>query len=80
MKNLVRSSYYWVATMPGIKWLSRPWRGKGAILCYHRVLPAERVSSDVSPNKGLAVSVERFEEQMRHLSENYNVVSMDRIV
>ncbi len=66
--------------MPGIKLLSKPWKGTGAILCYHRVLPGERVRSDVSPNRGLAVSVERFEEQMRHLSENYNVVSMDRMV
>ena len=80
LKNLIRSSYYGMATMPGIKWLSRPWRGKGAILCYHRVLPGEQVRADVSPNKGLAVSAERFEEQMRHLSENYNVVSMDRMV
>lgn len=80
LKNLVRASCYGIGMLPGVGALARPWKGIGAILCYHQVLPGDQIRSDVSPNRGLAVSVERFEEQMRYISENYNVVSMDRMV
>ena len=80
LKNLIRSAYYAVGGVPGMDLLVRPWRGTGAILCYHRVLPRKQMVSDSSPNRSLVVSLERFEEQVRTLSENCQVVSMDEIL
>lgn len=80
LKNLIRSSYYKIGGFPGMKSLVRPWRGRGAILCYHRVLPRNQMLSDVSPNRSLCVSLERFEEQVRVLSENYKIISIDEMI
>ena len=58
----------------------RPWRGRTAILCYHRVLPDEIVNVDKSPLKDMVVSVSNFEEQMKFIHNNYTVVSMDQLI
>ena len=80
LKNLIRSTYYSIGGFPGMKSLVKHWKGTGAILCYHRVLPQNQMISDNSPNRSLCVSSERFEEQMRVLSENYKVLSMDDMI
>lgn len=80
LKSFVRKVAYGVGALPGMSTLVRPWRGYGAILCYHRVLPDELGTGQPDPNSSLVVSVSRFDEQMRHLSEAYEVVCMDRMV
>ena len=58
--------------------ISSPWKGKGAILMYHRVLPDEDIKED--HEIGLAVTKSNFEKQIKTLSSNYNIVSMDEFV
>ena len=72
--------YYRVGGLPGISLCMRPWQGVGAILFYHRVLPREIVLADKGPNRFLAISEESFDAQIRHLSRNYEVISMDEMV
>lgn len=55
------------------------YRGKAAIFTYHRVLPSNEMYVNNSPNHGLIVTVERFEEQMQYLSEKYRIISMDEL-
>ena len=59
--------------------LMKSWRGQAAVLCYHQVLPDLNRLPANSPFLGHAVSTNRFEEQIRFLSENYDVVSLDDI-
>jgi len=55
------------------------WRGQAAILCYHQVLPDLKVLPSHSPFLGHAVSTDKFSEQIRFLTENYSVVSLDKL-
>ena len=57
----------------------KSWRGQAAVLCYHQVLPDLSCLPQSSPFLGHAVSTDRFEEQIRFLSENYDVVSLDNL-
>ena len=78
--HLVRETVYELGALPGVNALVRPWKGCGAILCYHRVHPNGPQIDEAGPNRGLVVSVDRFEEQMRHLASRYRLVSLDRFV
>ncbi len=80
LKQLARKTLFGFGSLPGVSALVRPWRGCGAILCYHRVLPERSITDDADPNRSLVVSTGRFEEQMRHLASKYQVLSMDRFV
>jgi peptidoglycan/xylan/chitin deacetylase (PgdA/CDA1 family) len=44
-------------------------------LMYHRLVAA-RIDGEFAPNSGLAVAVDEFEQQMRFLSENSDVISI----
>lgn len=47
---------------------------------YHRILPHSERIKDQSPNKDqLVVSLERFEEQISVISNNYKAISMDNL-
>ena len=54
--------------------LSSPWKGKGAILMYHRVLPDELMNEDLK--LGLAVSKSNFYKQIETLSSKYQKTSV----
>ena len=58
--------------------LGRPWRGNGAILAYHRVLPDEKIKEDL--DVGLAVPASNFEKQIKLLKANYDIVSIDELI
>ena len=47
LKNLLRKIYISKALSPIIKLLGYPWRGKGIILVYHRVLPDDQMQEDL---------------------------------
>jgi len=55
--------------------LGFPWKGRGAILMYHRILPEKLLEKDLG--LGLAVSCENFEKQILALKSKYKIVSMD---
>jgi len=71
--------FYQIGNFSLIRYLMKPYQGKAAILMYHRILPHEERARDKSPNANLIVSLRRFEEQMRFLSNNYKLISMDEI-
>jgi peptidoglycan/xylan/chitin deacetylase (PgdA/CDA1 family) len=52
---------------------------KVRILLYHRVLDLQREKNPYSL-PGIIVSVKMFDEQMKYLSENYNVISLESLV
>ncbi len=52
---------------------------KVRILLYHRVLDLQR-EKDFCSLPGIIVSVKMFDEQMKYLSENYNVISLENLV
>ena len=58
--------------------ISFPWKGKGAILMYHRVLPDNKIDTDL--DLGMVVSTSNFEQQMRAIKSKYKICSIDEFV
>ena len=58
--------------------IGSPWKGKGAILMYHRVLPDEKIKEDL--DLGLAVTCSNFEKQIKTLKSKYKIVSIDELI
>jgi len=76
--NFLKKVYTSGLTSNLVRILSRPWKGKGAILAYHRVLPDNKIDEDL--NIGLAVSCNQFEKQIQLLKEYYSLVSIDEFI
>lgn len=79
VKNTMIDLFYRFGSLSMTRRVMNRFRGKAAIFTYHRVLPLSEVNVHNSPNRGLIVTVERFEEQICHLSEKYRVISMDEL-
>ena len=78
IKNYLKKIYSLKAFSYFINILSYPWKGKGAILLYHRVLPDELVKNDLEV--GMAVSKSNFEKQIKKIKSKYDIVSMDEFI
>ena len=76
--NLLRKIYTLKITSTFLKILGKPWKGDGAILVYHRVLPDNQIEEDL--NIGLAVSCSQFEKQIQLLKKYYSLVSIDEFI
>ncbi len=58
--------------------MSRPLNSKGAILCFHRILPEVVIMQHKGPNTiGLTYSVENFDSILNCLTTEYKVLSLD---
>ena len=78
LKNLLKKIYISKYIVPIINILGRPWRGKGAILMYHRVIPDNQIKKEL--DSGLAVSCSSFENQMKALKETHKICSIDDFI
>ena len=65
IKNFLRKIYISKSISYMINLLGSPWRGRGAILVYHRVLPDEQIKADL--DFGLTVSCHNFEKQINFI-------------
>tara|TARA_B100000029_G_scaffold63741_1_gene57110 strand:+ start:2286 stop:3323 length:1038 start_codon:yes stop_codon:yes gene_type:complete len=74
-KNYLREIYILKPTSYLINMLSYPWKGAGAVLMYHRVLPDTQMADDL--DIGMAVSSSNFEKQIKTLKSKYKIVSME---
>jgi peptidoglycan/xylan/chitin deacetylase (PgdA/CDA1 family) len=54
--------------------------GTGTCLTYHRISPDNFKPEPFSPNLVLQVPLAQFERQMKHLSENYQCLSLDDFI
>ena len=52
-------------------------RGKGAILNYHRVLPANKIDNSIV---NISVSVNNFINQINYLKKNFDIISLDDLL
>ena len=52
-------------------------RGKGAILNYHRVLPANKIDNSLI---NISVSVKNFINQINYLKNNFDIISLDDLL
>ena len=75
IKSYLRKIYIFKLISYLVSVISYPWKGKGAILMYHRVLPEELLKEDL--NIGMAVTVSEFEKQIKNLKSKYKIVSID---
>lgn len=62
------------------KIIGKPLRGKGAILCYHRIVTNETFLREKSPQKNLLTTIEKFNSHLSYLSSSHKVVSMNEMV
>ena len=79
-KGHIKNLLFYIGSTPIGKVIARPVRGKGAILCYHRIVDNETFIKEKSPQKNLLTTIENFNNHLSYLSSNYKVVSMDEIV
>ncbi len=71
IKNSLRKIYTNNAISPLINLLGFPWKGKGAILMYHRVVKDEEIEEDLE--LGLTVSRSNFEKHIKELKSKYKI-------
>ena len=75
IKNYLRKVYIFKFVSFFVSVLSYPWKGRGAILMYHRVLPTELLKEDL--NVGMAVTTTEFEKQIKTLKSKYIEIPND---
>jgi peptidoglycan/xylan/chitin deacetylase (PgdA/CDA1 family) len=78
IKNYLRKIYTNSAISPLINLFGSPWKGKGAILVYHRVVKDEEIEEDLE--LGLTVSCSNFEKHIKEIKSKYKICSMDEFV
>ena len=78
IKNYLRKIYISNIISPLINLLGFPWKGKGAILVYHRVVKDEQIEEDLE--LGLTVSCSNFERHIKELKSKYKICSMNEFV
>ena len=78
IKNYLRKIYINSAISPLINLFGFPWKGKGAILVYHRVVKDEEIEEDLE--LGLTVSCSNFEKHIKEIKSKYKICSMDEFV
>ena len=78
LRNFLRKIYTLEKISNLLKILGKPWKGNGAILAYHRVLPDDKINEDL--NIGLSVSCSQFEKQIKLLKKYYSLVSIDEFI
>lgn len=76
-KKVLHGAFDFIGGTAPIRLLLKHRRGRGAILCYHRVLPDALVEADQSPIRGMAVTESMFIQQMRYLVRKHKMVSMN---
>ena len=78
IKKLLKNIYISKYIIPIINIVGRPWKGRGAILMYHRVIPDEQIKKELY--SGLAVSCTTFENQMKELKKIYKITTIDDFI
>lgn len=78
IKNFLKYFYTSSTFYKFINFAAKPWKGHGAIIMYHRVLPVDKINQDY--DLGLAVTLSNFENQIKFLKNNYTLVSMDDFI
>ena len=76
LKNYLHISY----NNKFLKKIYNFWKGKGAIICLHRVLPDKSVENEYLPNSNMSMKQSSFIDFTKYLSNNYNVVSIDELI
>jgi len=76
MKEKIINSFYLLGSSFLGQLLAKPWKGDACILMYHRVLKDDVALEDKT---SIAIGESIFEEQIKYLSENFCVVSMDEL-
>ena len=79
-KSPLIDSFYKVGNIARCLGLTASYRGRAGILCYHRVLPDIENENQDGPYAGLSVSITQFDQHMKFLAKNYNLVSMDELI
>ena len=75
IKNYLRKIYIFKLISYLVNILGYPWKGVGAVLMYHRVLPDDLIKEDL--DIGMAVTSSNFEKQIKVLKSKYKIVSMN---
>ena len=78
IKNYLRKIYISNIISPLINLLGFPWKGKGAILVYLRVVKDEQIEEALE--LGLTVSCSNFERHIKELKSKYKICSMNEFV
>lgn len=78
IKNFLRKIYISRAISPLVNLIGFPWKGRGVILMYHRVMEDEKMGEDL--NHGLAVSCSNFEKQLKILKSRFHLCSLNEFV
>ena len=78
IKKFLRKLYISDQLYPAVNLFGLPWRGKGAILMYHRVLPDHQTKENL--DLGLTISCSNFEKQLGVLKSKYKICSIKELI
>lgn len=68
--------FYGLGSLRLFRKLLKSYRGKVAILMYHRVVAGNK---EINDNTGTCISEKQFEDHIKYLSSNYSIISIDDI-
>jgi peptidoglycan/xylan/chitin deacetylase (PgdA/CDA1 family) len=77
VKKGIKNLIYFLGSKKYIGSLISPFQGKGAILCYHRVVDQNTFDKELSPQKNLLISTNDFDNQIHYLSKFFSIISID---
>ena len=77
MKNSIAKAFYHVGSIASLTPIQKVLPIGSGILMYHRILPASEMQNNFS---GITVSLEMFERQLKWLSNNKQIISLDTLI
>jgi len=77
-RNFLKKIYISKTISPLVNLIGSPWKGRGSILMYHRVMEDKKMNED--SNHGLAVSCSNFERQLKILKSRFDVCSLSEFI
>lgn len=80
VKRSLKRSARRMLTTPPFGVLRRYFQGLGSCLLYHRVTTTLPDSNQFQPYLGLSVHQDRFDEQMRYLSQHFHCLPLDEAI
>ena len=78
IKNFLKKIYISKTISSLVNLVGSPWKGRGVILMYHRVMEDKKMNED--SNHGLAVSCSNFEKQLKILKSRFDVCSLSEFI
>lgn len=80
IKKIIKNGLYSVANSSSAKYVLKAWQNPLSIFCFHRILPMNKIASNLNPNHELTVSAEFFNNFLENLGRSHRFCTLDESV